>query len=268
MKSSPLNIEASNIGPVPAGAAPAPARAFCLVRDRVPVEIAVRAAARFGLPREGAAASPSAAAILLAGADRDGVRYALDQNVFFTVELTEDEERAGDLRGDWLGAPPVEQGFYLSLTTGSAYGLQCAALVCDELARRDVLSPERRGTIELCLHEAIANALVHGNLGIPSSAKNQPEGYRVFSRMLQERLGDDAARGRRLDVFARWSGGPNGGALSIAVVDQGCGFDTASLPTETEGNARSGRGFVFMRSLAKRVSVTDGGRCTVLHFDL
>ncbi|MBP2313513.1 ATP-binding protein [Azospirillum soli] len=256
-----------NIEPPPDGAAPVGARAFCLVRDRVPADVAARAAARFGLPREGAGASPIAAAILLAGADRDGVRYALDQNAFFTVELTEDEERAGDLQGDWLGAPPVEHGFYLSLTTGSAYGLQCAVLVCDELARRGVLGPERRGSIELCLHEAIANALVHGNLGIASSAKDQPEGYRVFSRMVQERLGDLAVRGRRLDVFARWGGGPGGG-LSIAVVDQGGGFDTASLPAETGGSARSGRGFVFMRTLAKRVSVTDGGRCTVLHFDL
>ena len=230
----------------------------------MPADIAARAAARFGLPREGAGASPIAAAVLLAGADKDGVRHALDQNAFFTVELTEDEDRAGDLQGDWLGAPPVEHGFYLSLTTGTAYGLQCAVLVCDELARRGVLAPDRRGNIELCLHEAIANALVHGNLGISSAAKDQPEGYRLFSRLVQERLGDSAVRRRRLDIFARWSGD----SLSIAVVDQGGGFDTSALPAAAGGSARSGRGFVFMRALAKRVSVTDGGRCTVLHFDL
>jgi len=254
-----LNIEPTLNGPVPP-----PARAFCVVRDRVPADIAARAAARFGLPREGAGASPIAPAVLLAGADKDGLRGALDQNAFLTVELTEDEDRHGDIQGDWLGAPPVEHGFYLSLTTGTAYGLQCAVLVCDELARRGVLAPDRRGNVELCLHEAIANALVHGNLGISSTAKDKPEGYRLFSRMVQERLGDSAMRRRRLDIFARWSAD----SLSIAVVDQGRGFDTTALPTETEGNARSGRGFVFMRTLAKRVSVTDGGRCTVLQFDL
>ncbi|WP_448204434.1 ATP-binding protein [Azospirillum sp. sgz302134] len=246
------------------GPVPSSARAFSVVRDRVPAEVAARAAARFGIPEDGVGASRAAAAMLVAQADRDSVREALDQNSFLTVELTEREDTTGAIDGDWLGAPPVDQGFYLSLTTGTAYGLQCAVLVCDELVRRGVLRPERRGNIELCLHEAIANAIVHGNMGIPSSTKDQPEGYRLFSQMLRERLGDNAVRGRRLDLFARW----NAESLSIAVVDQGGGFDTSSLPERADTGAHSGRGFLFMRTLAKRVSVTDGGRCTVLHFDL
>lgn len=201
--------------------------------------------------------------MLVAQASRDSVRHALDQNSFLTVELTEREDTTGTIEGDWLGAPPVEQGFYLSLTTGTAYGLQCAVLVCDELARRGVLGADRRGNVELCLHEAVANAIVHGNMGIPSSAKEQPEGFRLFGRLLKERLDDSDVRRRRLDIFARW----NGDGLSIAVVDQGGGFDTSALPERADGSAHSGRGFLFMRALAKRVSVTDGGRCTVLHFD-
>ncbi len=241
---------------------PTAARAFCVVRDRVPAEVAARAAARFGLPQDGMGAARVAAAVLLPGADREGVRLAFDQRVFFTVELTEEEDAADWAAADWLGAPPVEPGFYLSLTTGTAYGLQCAALVCDELARRGVLTGERRGNVELCLHEAVANAIVHGNLGISSAAKNQPEGHRLFSRLLRDRLGDRAIRRRRLDIFARWGGD----GLSVAVLDQGGGFDTACLPTGSAGGARSGRGFLFMQALAARVRVTDGGRCTVLHF--
>lgn len=245
-----------------ADAGEAAARAFCVMRDRVPDEAAARAMERFGMPRDGA--SRIAPAVLLPRADREGLRRALGQNVFFTVELTDDEESAGTAAGDWLGVPPVEQGFYLSLTTGTAYSLSCAPLVCDELARRGVLTPERRPNVELCLHEAIANALVHGNLGVPSAAKDVPDGFRVFGQMVKDRLSDGAVRRRRLDVFARW----NSGSLTIAVVDQGSGFDTTAIRAEVEGGARSGRGFVFMRTLAKRVGVTDGGRCTVLHFDL
>ena len=245
----------------PAGAV----RAFSVVRDRVPADIAARAAARFGMNGTGGAgAERSAAAVLLARADRDILRSAFGLDSFLTVELTEREDGTGTLDADWLGAPPVEQGFYLSLTTGTAYGLQCAVLVCDELARRGVLTPERRGNIELCLHEAIANAIVHGNLEIPSATKDQPEGYRLFSKLLRERLGDGAVRQRRIDIFARWTGE----SLTIAVVDQGNGFDAMALPQDTGSGAHSGRGFLFMRALARRISVTDGGRCTLLHFDL
>ncbi|MDQ2105944.1 ATP-binding protein [Azospirillum isscasi] len=236
-------------------------RPFSVVRDRVPADVAARAAARFGLS---AAGGGTAAAVLLARADRDIVRSAFGLNGFLTVELTEREDGTGTLDADWLGAPPVEQGFYLSLTTGTAYGLQCAVLVCDELARRGVLTPERRGNIELCLHEAIANAIVHGNLEIPSATKDQPDGYRLFSRLLRERLGDGAVRQRRIDIFARWTSE----GLTIAVVDQGNGFDTTALPQDTDSGAHSGRGFLFMRALARRINVTDGGRCTLLQFDL
>lgn len=243
--------------PGPAGAV----RPFSVVRDRVPAEIAARVAARFGVNE---AVGGAAAAVLLAQADRDILRGAFGLDRFLMVELTEREEGTGAIDADWLGAPPVERGFYLSLTTGTAYGLQCAVLVCDELTRRGVLTPERRGNVELCLHEAVANAIVHGNLGIPSATKEQPEGYRLFSRLLRERLGDGAVRQRRIDIFARWSAD----SLSIAVVDQGNGFDAAALPEDTESGAHSGRGFVFMRALARRIRVTDGGRCTLLQFDL
>ncbi len=249
----------------PAADATGAVRPFSVVRDRVPADVTARVAARFGLTGlTGDGADRFAAAVLLARADRDIVRDAFGLNSFLTVELTEREDGTGTLDADWLGAPPVEQGFYLSLTTGTAYGLQCAVLVCDELVRRGVLTPERRGNIELCLHEAIANAIVHGNLGIPSAAKEQPEGYRLFSRLLRERLGDGAARQRRIDIFARW----NGETLIIAVVDQGNGFDTTALPRDTDSGAHSGRGFLFMRALARRINVTDGGRCTLLQFDL
>jgi len=71
-------------------------------------------------------------------------------------------------------------------------------------------------------------------------------------------------RRRRTDIFTRWSSR----LLDISVADQGTGFDTSVIPTEVDGTSRSGRGFVFMRALAGRVAVTDGGRCTSLRFML
>lgn len=250
-------------------------RAFSVLRDRVPADMAARFFSRFdgtgvgtdGLPAAAEAACPAVEAQLLERADRDRLRAAFDRSPFLTVELGEGTDECAALLDDWSGAPAAEHprlpGFYLSLTTGSAYGLQCPVLVCDELVRRGALDPQRRSNVELCLHEAVANAIVHGNLGLSSSVKGEPGGYRRFGEMMRDRLGDPAVVRRRLDIFCRWTDH----SIAIAVVDQGGGFDTELAPATTGNKARSGRGFVFMRTLASRVTVTDGGRCTVLQFD-
>ncbi len=258
--------------------APSALRPFCVMRDRVPADMLARVAARFDVsgfesaavesggvePVDGATRPAWVDALLVERADRDRLLEAFDRNPFLTVELGEGGDEPAALLDDWSGAPAAEPGFYLSLTTGTAYGLQCAVLVCDELARRGALPLESRSNVELCLHEAVANAIVHGNLGISSAAKNRPGGYRQFSQMLRDRLDDPAITRRRIDIFCRW----NTATIAVAVVDQGSGFDCAQTPAAPNGKARSGRGFVFMRALASRVAVTDGGRCTVLHFDV
>ncbi|WP_042442461.1 ATP-binding protein [Azospirillum sp. B510] len=260
-------------------------RGFSLLRDSVPAEMAARVVARFGGTAHGRpdwrpdgppggqpdeSGNPAGRAmetLLMERADRDRLRAAFDRRPFLTVELGEGVDEAAALQDDWSGVPAADHpdlpGFYLSLTTGTAYGLQCPVLVCDELERRGVLEPQRRSSVELCLHEAVANAIVHGNLGLSSAVKGEPGGYRRFSEMMRDRLEDPAVLRRRLDIFCRWT--MHG--IAIAVVDQGGGFDADLAPAVTGNKARSGRGFVFMRSLASRVTVTDGGRCTVLQFD-
>ncbi len=198
--------------------------------------------------------------LLVSEIDRASLAAALREPCSALVEVVADEGPVGD----WAAVAISTTGFYVSLTTGTSFGLQMAALVSDELVSRAVISREQRSVIELCLQEAVANAIVHGNLGISSTAKDHPEGYRVFSQLVNERLADPMLRRRRIEVLTRWSGQ----ALDISVADQGDGFDTSLIPTEIDGTSRSGRGFVFMRALAGRVAVTDGGRCVSLRFAL
>lgn len=238
--------------------------------DRPGTGLAARVAARYGLKAEDCRAPADAshgpchgfagAVLLDHGPPRDDIMASLRGSPFFVIE----RDSAGSVQGDWQGVPTCDQGLYLSLTTRTAFGAQCAVLMCDALAARGVLTQERRSAVELCLHEAVANAVVHGNLEIASSAKDRPDGYRVFSQLVGERMRDPVLGNRRTDIFARW----HGTVLVIAVSDQGNGFDTAILPPDAGGTARSGRGFIFMRALAQDVTVTDGGRCTALRFEL
>lgn len=235
---------------------------FRAALDRLPADFAGRVAERFGVEPDGAPDTGIAtlALVLGHGCDRAALADALARTPFFVVERSDD----GDGFGDWIGVPPLPCGFHLSLTTGTAFGAQCAILVCDALLERSVLTTERRSVVELCLHEAVANAIVHGNLGISSSAKDLPEGYRVFSQLVSERLRSAEIRRRRVELLVRWQVG----RLTVTVADEGSGFDVSALPDKADGNARSGRGFIFMRALADDVTVSDGGRSTSLSFTL
>ncbi|HEY0833184.1 MAG TPA: ATP-binding protein [Azospirillum sp.] len=191
-------------------------------------------------------------AALLAELDGDGEPLL--------VELDED----GGTDGGWRAVPAPAPGFLLSLTTATAFAVQSPVAVCDALARRGVLPDWRRSAVELCLHEAVANALLHGNLGVPCGTRDGPDGLRLFGERVGVALRDPAVRRRRVDILACWGDG----GLDLAVADEGGGFDPAALARPAEGFARSGRGFIFMRALADAVVVCDGGRRTRLRFDL
>ena len=208
------------------------------------------------MPEEGR----SRRVLLVSEVEREGLALRLAEPGAVVVETAAEDPPPGD----WAAVAVPADGFYLSLATATAFSLQVAPLVAMVLSARGVLGADKQSVVELCLQEAVANAVIHGNLGISSTAKDHPEGYRVFSQLVNSRLGEPELRERRVELFARWTGA----LLDISVADQGGGFDVSGLPAETDGNSRSGRGFIFMRALAGRVAVTDGGRCTSLRFEL
>lgn len=86
--------------------------------------------------------------------------------------------------------------------------------------------------IEMALHEALANAVIHGN--------GENSGNRVY-------------------VTCRCY---LGGEVSITVQDEGQGFDTATVldPTASENRLLThGRGIYLMKTLMDEVSFEDGG---------
>ena len=237
---------------------------FCVVADLIPAVAGGRCAARFSAfgdaDNVGAEEGRYRQILLVSDVDWTLLADCLAQPGAVVVEIGE----ADPPGGDWAAVEVPADGFYLSLTTATAFSLQVAPLIGQVLAARKVVGADRQSVVELCLQEAVANAIIHGNLGISSTAKDHPEGYRVFSQLVNSRLEDPALRECRVEVFARW----NGQMLDIGIGDQGRGFNVARVPDEPVASGRSGRGFVFMRALASGVEVTDGGRCTSLRFEL
>lgn len=237
---------------------------FRLAAHMIPEEAIRLAEDRLGMSERGihrlSDDDETLACLLATGSTREAVAEALRGPCSHVIELDDD----GDAGLMWRGIPGEANARHLSLTTPTAYSVQPAVIICDMLADMGVLDAAKRSPIELCLHEAIANGIVHGNLGVSSAAKDEPEGYRVFSQQVNDRLLDHEFRRRRLDIHARWR--PD--ALELSVCDGGAGFDAGATHPEPNGNARSGRGFLFMRALADKVEVRGAGRCTILRFAL
>lgn len=143
-------------------------------------------------------------------------------------------------------------GMELDLAHGVRAALQRAGLV-DGLAADD---------LETCLHEAVSNALIHGNLGIGSHLRETVEASIRFSMLIEERLNDPDHAARLIFIRAA----EIGAALIVSIGDQGAGMPHG-VPKQTLEQARTrtvGRGLALMRGLTEDMRHCDGGRVVVL----
>lgn len=146
----------------------------------------------------------------------------------------------------------------LSVTTAVAHAQPLAAAVAQLLA---LLAPGAdRDAIETALQEAVANAVIHGNLGLASMAVGTPEEMRRFAESLAERLSDPALAGRRVTVGARMAGS----VLRLEVSDEGSGY----AAVQQKPGQPFGRGLGLVSRFANRCEVSDGGRRLSMEFDL
>lgn len=127
-------------------------------------------------------------------------------------------------------------------TQTSAVPAICAQIMSVLQAR---LPSVERDSVRLALAEALNNAMVHGNLALGSELKEAGD-WEGFEAELERRQQDPAYGERK--IFVEVDAGLDG--LTIAIEDQGKGFDPASLPDPTDPAAllnNSGRGVMLMR---------------------
>jgi anti-sigma regulatory factor (Ser/Thr protein kinase) len=120
----------------------------------------------------------------------------------------------------------------------------------------------RAGKLVLALHEALTNAVVHGNLELASALKERDDD--AFARALAERTADPHYSGRNVIIEVDhdeerccWS-----------VTDQGRGFDHRHYlerePDEESLWLSSGRGILLMRAFVDEVRYDQDGRRVTL----
>lgn len=120
----------------------------------------------------------------------------------------------------------------------------------------DVATAKNRMQIAVALEEAMTNAIVHGNLDVPSKLKD--EDATAFYRLLHERRAISPYSDRRL--FVRGEFEP--GFCRFSILDEGQGFDPASVddPREIQHLDRShGRGLLLIRAFMDQVDFNEEG---------
>jgi anti-sigma regulatory factor (Ser/Thr protein kinase) len=126
-----------------------------------------------------------------------------------------------------------------------------------------VCGETRSGKLMIALHEAITNAVVHGNLEVSSALKEQADS--AFAEALAQRAADQSYSSRDVDIAIDY----DGDVCHWMITDQGKGFDVESVIARCTSDdpailLASGRGILLMKSFLDDVRYDLGGRRVIL----
>ena len=183
--------------------------------------------------------------LLPPGLDRQAVGQSLVAPAAGCIEAGVEDAWDGD---------PGDIG--VALTTRTAFTFDLGGIITEAVRQRGWLPPERAQDMTLAMHEALANALMHGNLELDSADQSTPDAFLRQAERLRERMESPAYGDRALVVLARH----HGGRLEVSITDSGGGFTVDPTRPVT------GRGLRLMREHCDQLLFLRGGRRAVLRF--
>ena len=164
--------------------------------------------------------------------------------------------------------PPLGNGLTLRLSSAAIFDNGLAGeIFVDALVNRHWLPEDRRDRAILAIHEALANAVIHGNFEISGGNATSLNGFREQGLLIASRMTDPAYGPRPITLTANVT--PLG--LEIAIQDCGKGFPAPSAHLDPSSmhvapTDKKGRGLGLMQESADELRHEDGGRRTVLFF--
>ena len=135
------------------------------------------------------------------------------------------------------------------------------AYVEDNLQRVGFATEAVRTQIGMALMEALANAMLHGNLEIGSELRRTDR--EAFDALVAERMSSEPYASRRVRCEAKES--PE--RVEYTIADEGPGFDPSVLPDPTDSANLlevAGRGIMLMESFMDEVEFSDNGACVTM----
>lgn len=193
---------------------------------------------------------------LFHGASEDDAGPLLASPAAWAVDLDCEAPASGLSRGS--------ARLLLRISTEAACRLDAVGAVVDALCRRLPRVGAMESDLRLTLQEAVANAILHGNLALDGRLRRTREGLEAFTAAMGQRLADPHYAGRPVTIAADW----NAAFLVLTVSDRGRGFVPPAVSVPVPPEAPCGRGILQIRGLCRRVSFGAGGRRIVMRFDL
>lgn len=148
-----------------------------------------------------------------------------------------------------------DSSLYLAICTDTAYATEPARWFVEALAIWLELDQPTCESMEMALSEAVANAIVHGNLGLDSELRRSLSDFSHYCDSVGGRLADAGLSARYVAIAATW----DQTFVTVTVGDQGGGYDPAAAAARCSELAPFGRGLVIVRSVAE-AAILDGGR--------
>ena len=126
----------------------------------------------------------------------------------------------------------------------------------ENILRMRLCEPSGMILLGIALHEALTNAIFHGNLELSSSIKEQDE--KKYYALAQERRGKAPFQDRRVHVTTRLTRTE----ATFIIRDEGPGFDPSVLPDPTDPSNLervSGRGLLLIQTFMDHVEHNEDG---------
>jgi CheY-like chemotaxis protein/anti-sigma regulatory factor (Ser/Thr protein kinase) len=126
----------------------------------------------------------------------------------------------------------------------------------EDINRLKLCEPGSLVLLGVALHEALTNAMLHGNLELESALREENE--KEYYRLSIERRNMEPYNIRRVFITSRYTREE----LTFVVRDEGNGFDPSTLPDPTDPTNLgkvSGRGLLLIHTFMDRVSHNERG---------
>ena len=147
----------------------------------------------------------------------------------------------------------------LSISSYSAYTSNLAHLLMESINRRFNLSGNKYNEIKTCLHEAVMNAVLHGNFGMESDFRTT-KGLYNYQIEISNRLNMEMYTSRRVTIMM-WN---KNDCLQISVSDEGNGFSIANF--KEDYTSPNGRGLMLIIRLSDSMWLGNDKRTLFMGF--